>query len=217
MGATRPWSWRLSDGPSCRGAESREHYHAERRILGRRWRTAASARGACAVQRDLCCNRQAHPRSPAEEPRLAGGIAAARASRIVRSRFPTESPRRVRRDGGGKYHVLSGHQSNDSRPVRPRNCIELFARADRPIAAVHESTFGTKRTFKCLPAMSAFDPKRVYRAPLRRVIKRPTLRSVGYCIDQRYPSFRLQWNLPYTEGMISPSSSSARVAKASIF
>ena len=57
----------------------------------------------------------------------------------------------------------------------------------------------------------------IYRAPLRRVIKRPTLRSVGYYIDQRYPSFRLQWNLPYTEGMISPSSSSARVAKASIF
>jgi len=51
-------------------------------ILGRRWRAASSARGARALQRDLCCNRQAHPRAPAEDRRLAEGIAAARASRI---------------------------------------------------------------------------------------------------------------------------------------
>src|SRR5262249_23344705 len=94
-----------SDVASCRRAESREHYHAERRILGRRWRAAASARGARALQRDLCCNRQAHPRAPAEEPRLAEGIAAVRASRIS---------------------------------------AELLARADRLIAAVHESATGHK-------------------------------------------------------------------------
>ena len=80
--------------------------------------------------------------------------------------------------------------------------------------------------------MSAFDPKRKWVGAIccgaqtlsknvpctaRCVKKSRPLRSAGYRIDHRYPSFRLEWNLPYTEGMISPSSSSARAAKASIF
>jgi SH3-like domain-containing protein len=43
--------------------------------------------------------------------------------------------------------------------ARPRISTELLARADRLIAAVHESAIGTKRTFLIASAMSAFGGK----------------------------------------------------------
>ena len=49
-------------------------------------------------------------------------IAPARASRIVPSLSDGVVATR-RGDGGGKYHVLSGHQSNDSQAGRPRNSL----------------------------------------------------------------------------------------------
>jgi hypothetical protein len=58
----------------------------------------------------------------------------------------------------------------------------------------------------CLPCTASVRRKKADRCARRDTVLITAIRA-----------FDSEWNLPYTEGMISPSSSSARVAKASIF
>jgi hypothetical protein len=73
----------LRNAAHCRRTESRDRAGAERQFLGRRGRTAGSAAGAGAVQRDLRGHRQTHPVAADQESRPHQGDLAARAEAIV--------------------------------------------------------------------------------------------------------------------------------------